>query len=612
MTQGRKAGWVGVIAASAVAAPVAAAPQSPDAAWWATSDPIRPATHESYTKTSRYLAMPDGVRLAVDVYLPTPAPAGTRFPTVLIQTRYYRAPVTAKEGQAACRVADPAQSFFLKHGYAVVVADVRGTGASFGSRVGEFSKAERADSKVLARWIGRQSWSTGRIGTFGSSYLGTTAELSVGAPEVKAAAVISAGYDFFADINFPGGVKNSKFIAGWGAVNAGLDSAGARGQLPPGIKGPCPVDDDADGRLLAQAIAEHAANANISEQLKDVAFRDDPAGPEGWPSPYRVRDEVNAAKKPIYGFVGWTDSAYGQGSINRFINGPAGGQWLTIGAVTHGGKYFYAPGVEAPALSAFDRNGEMLRFFDRYVAGRDNGFERGPRVRYFMTGANAWRGAKAWPPETRAVAFCLDGAGGLDAACAARAAASLAGPEGDVATGAMTRWDTTLGATPVTYAERSAADRTGLTFTTAPLKAPVEIAGNAVAELAIAAETADPVVFAVLEDVGPDGRAFYVTEGQLRASHGKAAALPYRTAAPTHGDLRADSLGDLTGKAVDLALRLQPTAHRFEAGHAIRLTLFRSDTAHFGDAGRDQRWRVGVGGARPAKLVLPVLSEAAR
>lgn len=587
-----------------------AAPLGPDAAWWAAADPLRPATHETYAKTSRYVAMPDGVRLAVDVYLPQPSPPGARFPTIFVQTRYYRSVVTAKDGAAACKMADPSQAFFLRHGYAVVVADVRGTGASFGSRRGEFSQAERADALVLARWIAQQPWSTGRIGTFGSSYLGTTAELAVTAPEVRAAAVISAGYDFYADINFPGGVKNERFIAGWGAVNAGLDSAGAKAPLPPGGLGPCPVDEDPDGHLLAAAIAGHAANANIAEQLAGVAFRDDPAGPEGWPSPYRVRAAVNGAGKPIYGFAGWTDSAYGQAALNRFRNAPKDSQWLTVGAVTHGGKYFYGPGVETATLSAFDRNGEMLRFFDHYVAGRDNGFTRQPRVHYFMTGADAWRTAKSWPPVTRARALCLTGRGALDETCGTQPTGVLDGPRGDVAAGGQTRWDTTLGASPVVYPERSAADRAGLVFTSAALARPLEIAGEAALDLDVLADTADPVIFAVLEDVGPDGRAFYVSEGELRVSHARPGATPYRSAPPTHTDLRADGLGDLTGRTIAVALRLQPTAHRFAAGHAVRLTLFRSDTAHFGKAGADQAWRLRVGGRQPARLVLPSLAEA--
>ena len=54
----------------------------------------------SYTRTSRYLMMRDGIKLAIDVYLPTSWQAGQRLPTMLHQTRYWRA---MEIGRASCR-----------------------------------------------------------------------------------------------------------------------------------------------------------------------------------------------------------------------------------------------------------------------------------------------------------------------------------------------------------------------------------------------------------------------------------------------------------------------------------------------------------------------------
>lgn len=596
-----------LLAGSAAPALAAAAP---DAAWWVATTKPRAATYDGYSKSSLYVPMTDGTRLAVDVYLPPAAKAGERFPTVFQQTRYYRSAVTEKNGAASCKVADSSQSFFLARGYAFVVADVRGTGASFGARIAEFSRAEVKDSAVLARWIARQPWSSGRIGAFGVSYPGTAAELLLGehVPAVKAAAVISGGYDFYSDIDFPGGVKNTRFISSWGAVNAGLDAAG-RGAtpMPPGIKGPCPVDADPDEKLLDAALAEHAANANSAGQMADVRFRDDPTGPEGWPSPYRSQARIDASRTPLYAFVGWTDSAYAQGGINRFLNSTSGNQRLTIGAVSHGGRFFYGPGVEAPTTSAFERNAELLRFFDHYVARLDNGFEHEARVHYFMTGANRWVGAAAWPQPKARLTYCLSANGALAAGCVRTQPVLASSPMADVETGSNTRWDTTLGGGPVAYAERIAATAKGLNFTGSPLTRAVDLVGNPVLNLALEASVADAVVFVTLEDVDPQGRAFYVTEGQLRASHSRPGALPYRSGAPQHSDARRDALGDLAGRALPMQIRLQPTAHRFLPGHAIRISLFSSDKAHFGGVtASETAWRVRVDGGPGSSLVLPV------
>jgi predicted acyl esterase len=80
---------------------------------------------------SFYLPMRDGVRIAVDVVLPDGVPEGRRIPTVLNMTRYWRAEEGRDPGAASESGLNPVR-FWVSHGFAVVVGDVRGTGASFG------------------------------------------------------------------------------------------------------------------------------------------------------------------------------------------------------------------------------------------------------------------------------------------------------------------------------------------------------------------------------------------------------------------------------------------------------------------------------------------------
>ena len=62
---------------------------------------------------------------------------------------------------------------FVPRGYALVVVDARGTGASFGTRDSfPQPRSERADYRVIADWIVAQPWSDGRIGATGISSRG--------------------------------------------------------------------------------------------------------------------------------------------------------------------------------------------------------------------------------------------------------------------------------------------------------------------------------------------------------------------------------------------------------------------------------------------------------
>ena len=93
------------------------------------SIPARPA--------SRYLPMRDGCRLAADIYLPQPLPghaAPRTFPPVVIFTPYYRRFRLTDAGAEPSPNTAKYRDAFVPRGYAVVVVDVRGTGASFGTR----------------------------------------------------------------------------------------------------------------------------------------------------------------------------------------------------------------------------------------------------------------------------------------------------------------------------------------------------------------------------------------------------------------------------------------------------------------------------------------------
>ncbi|WP_277969382.1 CocE/NonD family hydrolase [Sphingomonas echinoides] len=133
--------------------------------------------------TSLYIPMRDGVRLAVDLWIPVDgAPAG-RMPTVMETTRYWRANSKGPKRSATQRA-------FNARGYAYMIIDARGSGASFGHRKMEWSPDKVADRRDVVESIVTRTWSNGKVGGVGTSYSGNTAELlaATGHPAVKAVA----------------------------------------------------------------------------------------------------------------------------------------------------------------------------------------------------------------------------------------------------------------------------------------------------------------------------------------------------------------------------------------------------------------------------------------
>ena len=110
----------------------------------------------------------DGIRLATDVYRPAhegELVAG-RYPTIVCITPY------DKSERRYTEIAD----FFVPHGYAVVLQDLRDRHRSEGTDEYFHSATPHTgeDGYDTIEWIAAQSWSNGRTGMVGSSYAAIT------------------------------------------------------------------------------------------------------------------------------------------------------------------------------------------------------------------------------------------------------------------------------------------------------------------------------------------------------------------------------------------------------------------------------------------------------
>lgn len=261
----------------------------------------------------------DGTELAVDVILPDPVPEGG-VPTVLITTRYWRSfQLRFQRGPRAFPIGprDDAPEALVDAGYAVVVVDARGTGASDGVWVRPWTEAEVADQGAMIDWIVAQGWSDGRVGTYGVSYEGTTALLAAaaGRPALKAVLARQIEWDLVDELLAPGGVRNVGFVDAWERTVVDLD-AGRYPELFPGsarwvVRGPRRTDDDPDGVALAARLAARPAPSVVAA-VADVRAPEDPfgdgpaardVGPAGWVDALRHSDAAIA----VWG--SWWDGA---------------------------------------------------------------------------------------------------------------------------------------------------------------------------------------------------------------------------------------------------------------------------------------------------------------
>ncbi len=518
-----------------------------DRAWWDSLPPAA-APHISWTRQSRYLPMPDGVRLAVDRYLPEGASATHRVPTILHLTRYHRGLRFSDPVREAAAGPGFGLMSFLQAGYAVVVVDVRGTGASFGTRTVEFSPEEVHDGWGILDWIVGQPWSDGGVGATGISYPGTTAELvgTIGHPALKAVAPLFSIYDFYDDVTHPGGILLEPFMRTWAGMTAQMD-ADQFDRLNTAVTGVRPVDGPAGDSLLALAIAEHVRNASLWELVSQITSRDDTTR-EGFTldmvSPH-ARYDTLSHRIPIYSMGGWADG-FAAAPIDRFVEQPSPGSRLTMGPWNHGGGWAYYPG-QGPVRSQFDQQGELLRFFDHYLRGRSTGIDHEPPVHYFTTGSNEWRSADRWPITTHDTGS-FHGPGIPD------------NPTFDLSinptlgTGNQSRWNTILGGGAVRYPVRQRGDTVGQLQLQmfGPLQEPLTVTGRARVFLTLDSAHPGATLFVYLEEVDASGAGVMITEGE-----------------------------HLVGDQASVEVELLPVSHQFRRGSIIRLVVTRRDVNHF-------------------------------
>lgn len=559
---------------------------------------------------SLYVPMRDGVRIALDVVLPEGLPEGSRVPTILTMTRYWR----AFDGDGPSDF----QRFFTSHGYAVVWGDSRGTGASFGVWPHHRSQDEVLDFGEVMDWIVAQPWSDGTVGGWGTSYTANTNDwfAQVGTSAFKAGISRFPDYDPYADLYFPGGVPNAYMGSNWGlrVKEMDLNTPRSRGEEPPvGVR---PVDEDTDRTLLAAAVEQHRPVPSVWESFRVLTYKDE-AMPlwgglsmDDWGIHTHAAD-VEASGSAIYSWASWTDAGTAQGVLHRFMT-LSNPQRAVIAAWSHGAREDASP--YHPEDYPLDPPAEVQRledlcFYEMYVRGAGGAAHE---LVYKTMGEDAWKRTTVWPlPATREQVWYLRADGGLSPEAPTAPGSDRYAVDFTATTGARNRWATNNGAGDVVYPDRAGEDAKLLAYTSAPLAEDLEVTGSVVVTLRLRSTHEDGAVFAYLEDVTPDGRVLYVGEGQLRLLHRKLSEEepPFATAEPYHSYKRADAAPMRPGEVEEVVFSLLPTSVLFRAGHCIRIALAGADAGTFArvPAEGGPVWTVERGGDLPSFVTLPII-----
>ncbi len=379
--------------------------------------------------------------------------------------------------------------------------------------------------------MAKQEWSTGKVGSLGSSQGGFAQNfLAVTRPpHLVCQFMIDTGLSLFHEGYRIGGTTRPERFKQMGKV--------------------CRVPEDNE-RLLREWF-EHPT-------YDDYWAEEDCT---------RFFDKMNV---PCFTIGSWYDFMC-VGSIESFIGRQhkggkvsRGKQQLLLGPWLHGrmketnktGELIY------PENAKFALEAHMIRLFDHYLKGTDNGVERDPTVRYYVMGAlgekdapgNEWRTAADWPVAAKATPYYLRDGGKLTAEAPTEENSSttfLADPNQPN----KIPGPGFPGARDASAFEKQAEVRT---FTSGVLAEPVEWTGKVQAELDVTSSARDTDFIVRVSDVYPDGRSIllmdYVRRARYRDGYDKEVFLE-------------------EGKVYKVAFDVGWTGQIFNRGHRIRITV---------------------------------------
>ena len=479
------------------------------------------------------IPMRDGVRLAARIWLPEDARAAP-VPAILELLPYRQADRMRDRDQ-------PMHAYLSGHGYASVRVDVRGTGDSEGVLLDEYHRQEIEDALEVIRWIRTQPWCSGNVGMMGISWGGFNAlQVAAKRPEgLRAVVSVCASDDRYADdAHYMGGCLLNENLV-WGSALFTLQA------LPP--------DPRVWGESWRELWQQRLEGATLFPERWLRHQRRDEYWQHG-----SISQDYDAIDCPVYAIGGWAD-AY-TNAVPRLLERLRVPRKGLVGPWAHAYPHLATPG---PAMGFLQ---ELLRWWDRWLLGLENGIMEEPRYRVFMPEPVApsrrerdvpgrWVAEAEWPSkrvETRAY-FLGDQV--LDEREGEPATFSLAS---NFTTGAAAGSWCPFGSPEELPGDQAEEDLRSLVFDSQPLRERIEILGACELRLKLASDFPGGLVAARIEDVFPEGASARVSYALRNLTHRES----HETPAPL-----------VPGEAFEVTLRLNDAAYAFLPGHRIRLAL---------------------------------------
>jgi uncharacterized protein len=497
------------------------------------------------------IPMRDGTQLVANIFLPK---TGGPFPIILMRTPYGKP--GEKFGEA---------KRYAEAGFALVAQDCRGRGDSPG--LWDPFRFDPEDGFDTQEWVGHQPWCNGRLGTMGGSYVGWTqwASAPKGSAFLKTMVPMVPFNNVYRDIAYPGGAFQLSLLFGWGAAVGGVTI---------------------DPKKLDEAFQYLPLNHWDDQFKKEVFYLRDWVNHNTYDDYWKQRGidgHFADVTVPVLNIGGWYD-IFSKTTLDmiRQVRHQSKNHWArrnqfaVIGPWGHGPDSTHLGELDFGDAARLHVGDLQFKWYQYWLQDAETGVQDWPAYYLFVMGENKWRGEHQWPlARTEFTSFYLHGQGQANT----RRGGGLLNQDKpgaekidtftyDASHPVPTRGGNNLVGPPAgPFDQGSAEDRSDvLVYSTPPLDHPVEVTGPVKMILYAASSAPDTDFTAKLVDVHPDGKAYNLCDGIIRARYRESFTDPQ----PIQ-----------PGKIYRYDIDLWVTSNLFQTGHRLRVEVSSSNFPRF-------------------------------